>query len=74
MYFLPDSVVIDIKKYDTFKILQLLDAQRLWTVHVQFVRLTAPMTSVNDRWSGVGTVVIHCRSQAGRIPDLTISQ
>ena len=43
-------------------------------VHVNFVRLTAPTTWDNYRWSDdhehVGNVVIRCRSRAGRIPEL----
>ena len=47
----------------------LLDLQAFVDVHIHFARLTAPMTRVNDRWSDdhVGTVVIRCRSRAGRI-------
>ena len=54
-------------------VLLLLDSQAFVDVHVHFLRLTAPVTWVNDRCSDdhnhVGTVVIRCRSRAGRIPD-----
>ena len=53
------------KKYDTFQsVSSCLMCNFSWTIAVHFVRLTATMTWVNDRWSDdhVGMVVIRCRS------------
>ena len=58
--------LFELVMYDVYV---LLDSQAFVDVHAHFVRLTAPMTRVNGRWSDdhVGTVVIRYRSRAGRI-------
>ena len=47
-----------------FRVYVLLYLQAFVDIHAHFVRLTAPMTWVNDQWSDdrVGTEVIRCRS------------
>ena len=65
------NIVISLKSKMPFSVYSCLVSKLSWTVHIHFIRLTASMTWVNDRWSDdhVGTVVIRCRSRAGRIPD-----
>ena len=52
----------------------MLGPKRFVDVQVHFIKLTAPMACVNDRWSDdhhhVGMVVVRCRSRVGRVPYL----